>query len=157
MISRCLALAASFASQRKIVLFAGMDLSSQIERSDWPQAMRSQILFSIARVRIEGRPGRRFVACIAVAIMAVDRLPGKAIKATLRSRARVRLRDVGINCQTPAAASGGASHYTRSQTFAGFQGCPKRCFLYGERLAISPSQPQQCITFTTAAKTTALT
>ena len=69
------------------MLFAGIDLSAQIERSDSPQAMRSQIFSSITRVRIEGRPGRRFVACIAVAIVTADRLPGKAIK---RRFARVR-------------------------------------------------------------------
>ena len=62
MIANCLALTASFASQRKTVLFAGMALSRHTELRDSPGAMRSQILSSIARVRMEGRPGRRFLA-----------------------------------------------------------------------------------------------
>lgn len=100
MISRCRAIAASFASQRKNVLFAGIDLSAQIERSDSPREMRSQILSWIARVRIEGRPGRRFVGCIAVVIIAAARCSDKPIaqrfaraparRQRLRSNARCR-------------------------------------------------------------------
>ena len=68
------------ASHRCTVLLADMASSLQIERSGSPHAMRSQILFQIARVSIVGRPGCRFVARIAVGIVAADRLPGNAIK-----------------------------------------------------------------------------
>ena len=140
------------ASQRWNVLRAGMAASLQIERTDSPHAMRSQILSQIARLSIVGRPGRRFVARIAVAIVAADRLPGKAIKATLCPRAmsasiaKLAKSLLGVQAITRIHRHSPVSKDVRNDASS-----PVEDWLFPD------DHSQLCITFTTAAKATAHT
>ena len=120
MISRCLAITASFANQRKNVLFAGIDLSAQIERSDSPQEMRAQITSWIARVRIEGRPGRRLVTFIALVSIAAARSRDKSIAQPL-ARACAKAAATS-KCQKPRSAVRAFTDIHR------YLWRPKRCF-----------------------------